>query len=261
MKTLQVPSETHQIPSANKLVGAIFNRDRSRKRCECDLLPKILAGTLVLIAMCIPAKALAADTPKSVIAPDQVPLKASLQDVENRFTTRQRGAMFCIPCGIETGLNYYGVKDYTQEQLVLKWVKSGGRLRGRSGFLNTNGASDEQIMAGARGATLWGANFKNFKHIAEAMIPFNYLGYELEFGVVKTFEDYQRTLKHAIANDWVFIMSVSAWGGAHIVTAVAYDGDKVTLWEPSGGKFHTRKLADFKPNLDLLILRPIQKQQ
>jgi hypothetical protein len=261
MKTLNVSSKPHQVACAGRFVGAIFNRDCSRERRKCNPLPQILVRALLLIAVCIPADAFAADAPKSVIAPDQVPQKASLQDVEKRFTTRQRGAMFCIPCGIETALNYYGIKDYSQEKLVLQWVKSGGRLRGRSGFLNTNGASDEQIIAGARNATLWGANFKNFKQVAETVVPLNHLGYELGFGVMKSLEDYSRALKHAIANDWVFIMSVSAWGGAHIVTAVAYDGDTVTLWEPSGGKFHTRKLADFKPNLDLLILRPAPKSQ
>ncbi len=217
--------------------------------------------TVILLAVFASCGALAADAPKAVIAPDKVPAKASLTDIEKRFTTRQRGSMFCIPCGIETAMKYYGINDYTQEQLVLRWVKAGGRLRGRSGFFNTNGASDEQIIAGARGAILWGANFDNFKRVTEGTVALNAMGYEMGFGVMKNLNEYAKQLKYAVANDWVFIMSLNLGGGAHIVNVVAYDGDKVTLWEPAGGKFHTKRLADFNPNLDLLVLRPIQKQQ
>jgi hypothetical protein len=201
---------------------------------------------------------------KPYVAPDKLPASAALTDYEERFSTRQRGGYWCIPCSVEMALRFEGF-DVTQEKIILAYSRRFGNqslvsLRGRPTPINISGMSEEQILAAAKNAALHRANFVTMSQAAATIVDLKSRGLEFKQAVAPSVAEFTAQLKHAIANDWTFLMAISnPDGNFHIMPVVAYDGDKVTAYDPIPGKFITKPVAQFYPNRDYLMLRPVQQ--
>ncbi|GEM_PF-1243517 len=199
------------------------------------------------------------------LPPDQVPPSASLTQQKGKSFVTQRATMWCIPSSIENAFRYVGITDTPQEKIIAGYCKmygdrALGSLRRGGGLVPTRGMNDEQMAAAAKNCYFTNGNFNTFSRAAVTTVDLKSRGLEFEFVVTQNRDQFIERMKHAIANNWPFLMAYQVGGGnSHIVSVVGYDENSVRVFNPADGKTSNVPLSKFSPNPDFLILRPSAK--